>query len=567
MNLKLYNIELYAAAGIKLILSVGGATDHMIANWPTANIPTLVTKIVNFVVNYEYDGVDIDWEETAYFQSGASVHGEDWLIALTSQLRTALGNSYIITHAPQAPYLGCSYNGGTTAHYPRGGYLKVHQQVGDQIDWYNVQFYNQDTTSYTDWNKLFIDSGGWCEKTSVYQMIDGNNANGLSLPANKLVIGKYIRPGIDGFSGYIEATLMRDIFIQAITNTNGAYPEWNTGFMIWQFPGDAQQSFAWSNTVIEAWESYTSQPTQATPSPITSSPTSPTISTTLGQADGNLQLISNPGGSLGIWWFSGSFNGLPSGYSIKLFEIEHDNGWLTCTITDWNAELWQCQSTVAFVIPLSVRITAMNDEVITSIDVIQNYNAGVTWDLGDNFGASPITPAPITPGPVTPTPVTPGPVTPGPVTPGPVTPAPNTPAPVTPGPITPAPITPARVTPAPITPGPVTPAPHTPAPITPGPVTPAPVTPSPVTPAPNTPAPITPAPVTPAPNAPLTTNTEDTTTTELFDVSSTTEMESTVITMDETIVEDENPQDQSAANCIYSFYVLTVSVSILLFTL
>jgi hypothetical protein len=30
----------------------------------------------------------------------------------------------------------------TIAKYPSGGYRKVHQEVGDLIDWYNIQYYN-----------------------------------------------------------------------------------------------------------------------------------------------------------------------------------------------------------------------------------------------------------------------------------------------------------------------------------------------------------------------------------------------------------------------------------------
>lgn len=31
-----------------------------------------------------------------------------------------------------------------------GGYVKVDSVVGSSIDWYNIQFYNQGTTEYTD---------------------------------------------------------------------------------------------------------------------------------------------------------------------------------------------------------------------------------------------------------------------------------------------------------------------------------------------------------------------------------------------------------------------------------
>ena len=43
---------------------------------------------------------------------------------LAAVLRTQLGTSYIITHAPEAPYFM-----GTT-QYPSGGYITVHQSAG-----------------------------------------------------------------------------------------------------------------------------------------------------------------------------------------------------------------------------------------------------------------------------------------------------------------------------------------------------------------------------------------------------------------------------------------------------
>ena len=48
-------------------------------------------------------------------------------------LDAALGE-FILTHAPLAPWFSSS-------KYPAGGYTKVHAEVGDLIDWYNLQYY------------------------------------------------------------------------------------------------------------------------------------------------------------------------------------------------------------------------------------------------------------------------------------------------------------------------------------------------------------------------------------------------------------------------------------------
>ena len=86
------------------------------------------------------------------FNSGTT-RGVDWLVTLTKELRKQLPvGDYILTHARMsyailvhaivliayvavAPWFQKGYSG--------GGYLSVHQQAGDLIDWYNIQFYNR----------------------------------------------------------------------------------------------------------------------------------------------------------------------------------------------------------------------------------------------------------------------------------------------------------------------------------------------------------------------------------------------------------------------------------------
>jgi chitinase len=49
--------------------------------------------------------------------------------------------THVISHAPQAPYFAGN-------HYKNGGYQTVHAKVGNLIDFYNIQFYNQEATTY-----------------------------------------------------------------------------------------------------------------------------------------------------------------------------------------------------------------------------------------------------------------------------------------------------------------------------------------------------------------------------------------------------------------------------------
>lgn len=81
------------------------------------------------------------------------------MISLTKQLRSKLPN-HIITHAPQAPYFKSEY-------YPKGGYITVNKEVGNLIDFYNIQFYNQGDTKYNSYDELFTKASGFFSGTSV----------------------------------------------------------------------------------------------------------------------------------------------------------------------------------------------------------------------------------------------------------------------------------------------------------------------------------------------------------------------------------------------------------------
>jgi chitinase len=106
----------------------------------------LVQQILNFVVEYGFDGVDIDYEDNIGFQGGYD--GIAFLNGLTSGLAAALPSGQnIITHAPQAAYWD---NSGAIFQWRTGGvapYVRLWQTVAYQIAWINNQFYN---TPYYD---------------------------------------------------------------------------------------------------------------------------------------------------------------------------------------------------------------------------------------------------------------------------------------------------------------------------------------------------------------------------------------------------------------------------------
>lgn len=200
----------YAGAGMKLMVSVFGATD---TPQSLGKDPTCLGKtIAKFVKDNGLDGVDVDYEEMELFGQGKS---SDWLIALTKSLRAELPSpDYIITHAPVAPWFN-------TQMYPNG-YAYIHQQVGNLIDWYNVQFYNQE--NYNTCNELIWNAGNNFPLTSLFEI--NKYAN---VPLDKLVVGKpawesdaddgFMRPSVEG------ACLQ-------IAVQNG----WKAGVSFWEYP-------------------------------------------------------------------------------------------------------------------------------------------------------------------------------------------------------------------------------------------------------------------------------------------------------------------------------------------
>ncbi|KAK0238912.1 glycoside hydrolase family 18 protein [Armillaria nabsnona] len=202
----------YAAAGISLIVSVFGSTD--IPTTAGADPVATANTMAAWVIQYGLDGIDVDYEDFNAMNTGIA---EAWLTTFTKQLRVKLPQgSYIITHAPVAPWF-------TPTHYPGGGYLKVHANVGSLIDWYNVQFYNQGATEYTTCTGLLTTSSSTWPKTALFQIANSG------VPLAKLVVGKPATAS-DASNGYMTTSTLATC-LQTAKNQG-----WNGGAMVWQYP-------------------------------------------------------------------------------------------------------------------------------------------------------------------------------------------------------------------------------------------------------------------------------------------------------------------------------------------
>ncbi|KAF8967624.1 glycoside hydrolase superfamily [Flammula alnicola] len=177
----------YAAAGIKVIVSLFGSTDAPTTNGadPIATANTMAA----WVKEFDLDGADVDYEDFDAVNAGNG-KAEAWLASFTTQLRNQLpAGTFILTHAPVAPWFSPGKFGG-------GAYLTVDSTVGNLIDWYNVQFYNQGSSEYTTCTGLLTTSSNTWPQSALFQIANSG------IPLSKLVIGK---PGIssDASNGFM----------------------------------------------------------------------------------------------------------------------------------------------------------------------------------------------------------------------------------------------------------------------------------------------------------------------------------------------------------------------------
>jgi hypothetical protein len=95
------------------------------------------------------------------------------------------------------------------------------------ISFYNIQFYNQGSTTYGTAASLFNSSGGWAPGTSVNEII----AKGI--PSDKIVVGKPATTADAYNTGYMTASDLSNAFVAAYN-----YNKWRAGVMFWQYPSD-----------------------------------------------------------------------------------------------------------------------------------------------------------------------------------------------------------------------------------------------------------------------------------------------------------------------------------------
>ncbi len=127
--------------------------------------------------------------------------------------------------------------------YPSGGYIKINFEIGQMIDFYNIQFFGNGNSPYLTYEDLFINATSSYANTSVKEI----SQQGFSL--EKIVVGKTT---VTGVSGAVADTTLRDWANRAKQDLG-----WSTGFWLGELANDLNGS-----SILTALSLLRNQPTQ-----------------------------------------------------------------------------------------------------------------------------------------------------------------------------------------------------------------------------------------------------------------------------------------------------------------
>uniref|UniRef100_A0A7S1NGW1 GH18 domain-containing protein n=1 Tax=Eutreptiella gymnastica TaxID=73025 RepID=A0A7S1NGW1_9EUGL len=248
------SLNLVHSYGAQLLVSCGGATMDLEAVMLKMTGTEFGQACAQFALDHSLDGVDFDLEthagNSAPFRDGSLIA---WAVDATRTARALLGHDRFISHAPQAPYFGVWAG-------DRLGYVEIMRQAGDDIDFLNVQYYNQGAGVYETYESTFLRSSSWWASTAVMELA----GNGVAL--NKIVVGKCFVG--DCGDGYVSAATMAQWARRAASELG-----WHGGVMNWVHkasrPGPTE---TWGAALIG---SVVSSPNPARPSPSPAAPASP----------------------------------------------------------------------------------------------------------------------------------------------------------------------------------------------------------------------------------------------------------------------------------------------------
>ncbi|ALD66314.1 glycosyl hydrolase family 18 protein [Spiroplasma cantharicola] len=192
-------IKSLQAAGKKVILSMGGATGGEM-RFREDQTDQLTATFIKYIDEYGFDGIDIDWEGAA-LGDRQSQHTTIAALKETKKIQNSKGKEFMITMAPELPYL--KYN---TEHGNQASYIPFLKGLDGLYDFINPQYYNgwafgpfidQEEKNYLGVNTSYISNDDAEYRGEFYYLVtkylttkySAQNDFFEKIPTNKFVLG------------------------------------------------------------------------------------------------------------------------------------------------------------------------------------------------------------------------------------------------------------------------------------------------------------------------------------------------------------------------------------------
>jgi hypothetical protein len=202
------------ARGVRVTAMVGGAARGSFRNLET-RFDVYYPLLAETIRAHHLDGVDLDVEETMSLAAIKKV---------ITRLRADFGDGFTITLAP----VGTAMTGG--GNLSGFNYEQLYRDLGDEIDWFNIQFYN-------GWGSIATTAG-----------YDAIVRRGL-IPPSKLVAGALTDPSAG--SGYVAPADLAAVVRSLVAK----YPDFG-GVDGWEYfnsqPGGTSAPWQWAAAMTDA---------------------------------------------------------------------------------------------------------------------------------------------------------------------------------------------------------------------------------------------------------------------------------------------------------------------------
>ncbi|MCP4268834.1 MAG: PEP-CTERM sorting domain-containing protein [Candidatus Brocadiaceae bacterium] len=201
-----------ANPSIHTSISIGGASQSENFSAVTANPTdraTLVNNIVNYAINNDLDGVDLDWEGDAFFDRSSSTDAKNYTRFIHDLGDELHNNNKTLSIAVMKKYWDTSQEPYEFLEYHPDEPLK---KTIDSLDLVNLMSYDMDLVDHASWSDTLDALSGW--------------ETDRNIPKSKIAIGLpfFGRAGAD-WSDFGEYYASYEDIVAKYIEENGAWPD------------------------------------------------------------------------------------------------------------------------------------------------------------------------------------------------------------------------------------------------------------------------------------------------------------------------------------------------------